>query len=868
MKPIKLIMSAFGPYAEVAEVNFNDSGLFLITGDTGAGKTTIFDAISFALFGEASGGKGRRSTKYFRSDYAKEETKTFVEYTFTHKSKTYRIKRIPDVIVRDASGNQKTKPGSVEMEDLSTGRIFSGVNPVKSQIADIIGLDREQFSQTVMIAQGDFLKILNANSKERKTLFRDIFNTGVYERLQEKLKAMNAECERKADGINSNILYAFGRARFDESFEKAELLRSYTEDAKYVDLFVPCFEEMIGLMKENHKKTADALKKEDENKLQLMALYTEAKSVNTDFESLAKYSENQKALSVLKADTDIKRKRVESANKALEVTPAEALLESSKKQLADQTVSLENNQKLLTEVEKKLKDSDVSLAKAQEEHKKVETINLEIAALNEALPITAELKKSKTELEDAKSALEKALAESTKATALYLELRNRFYACQYGLIARELQEGTPCPVCGSTEHPAPAKLSENSASEDDVKEAEETKNTTEAACSEARTKVAELQTSVQEKEELLKKKKVNPDDDITGKIKELTDKAAELEAAFKKENEQNDALKISYEKKKAEIETTRKAITDTEVKIKEAEKEFSSKLKDCGFGTVNEYKAAKLTATEVKSLETEIKKYDSDVSSVSAMVKELTAKLKGKKVTDLTALQNSLSEATEKKNTLSDSEKMLSAMVETDKSVLTELKASQKEKADFAERYSIVHELYGAVSGQLSQKVRISFETYVQQYYFKQVIAAANKRLTVLTDGMFALRCKEEAKDMRSESGLDLDVYDRSTNHWRDVSTLSGGESFMASMALALGLSDIAQEGSGEIRLESMFIDEGFGSLDDTSLHQALNLLARLADGNRLIGVISHMSELKERIDNKIIITKKINGSSITVENG
>ena len=208
----------------------------------------------------------------------------------------------------------------------------------------------------------------------------------------------------------------------------------------------------------------------------------------------------------------------------------------------------------------------------------------------------------------------------------------------------------------------------------------------------------------------------------------------------------------------------------------------------------------------------------------------------------------------------------LTAAQTADETAIARLTAIAEKRAAAQHRWAVVNEVYATVSGQMSRRTKLSFETYVQQYYFKQVIAAANKRLTVLTDGMFVLRCKEEAKNMRSQSGLDLDVLDRSTGLWRDVSTLSGGESFMASLALALGLSDVVQSRSGGVRLDAMFIDEGFGSLDENALRQAMELLTRLAGGARLVGVISHMPELKERIERKVIVTKTVSGSKLRVE--
>ena len=194
------------------------------------------------------------------------------------------------------------------------------------------------------------------------------------------------------------------------------------------------------------------------------------------------------------------------------------------------------------------------------------------------------------------------------------------------------------------------------------------------------------------------------------------------------------------------------------------------------------------------------------------------------------------------------------------------IRGKQKEKEKLMSGWTVIRDLNETFNGKKRGQEKMSLEVYVQQYYFKQVIAAANKRLAVMTEDNFVLRCKEKAQDNRAQSGLDMDVFDRNTAKWRDVSTLSGGESFLASLALALGLSDVVQERSGGIRLDSMFIDEGFGTLDEQSLRQALNLLDRLADGSRLIGIISHVEELKNRIDNKILIEKTAQGSCIQIE--
>ena len=233
---------------------------------------------------------------------------------------------------------------------------------------------------------------------------------------------------------------------------------------------------------------------------------------------------------------------------------------------------------------------------------------------------------------------------------------------------------------------------------------------------------------------------------------------------------------------------------------------------------------------------------------------------------DLDALTAAFQNLNAERDALRRDEADVARRLALNESALKELRDVRRLQTSHAGEWAVLDDLYRAVSGQLSQKVKITFETYVQQYYFKQVVAAANKRLTLLTDGMFVLRLKEEARDRRSQAGLDLDVFDRSTGQWRDVTTLSGGESFMASLALALGLSDVVQAESGGVRLEAMFIDEGFGTLDENALRNALELLSRLADGDRLIGIISHMPELRDRIDKKIVVRKHLWGAQATIE--
>ena len=300
--------------------------------------------------------------------------------------------------------------------------------------------------------------------------------------------------------------------------------------------------------------------------------------------------------------------------------------------------------------------------------------------------------------------------------------------------------------------------------------------------------------------------------------------------------------------------------------IQKQKEDYNNELFKQGFTNDIDYKNCLLSLEIIETYDEKLKIYKDSLTKLYSKLETINKQLAGKEIVDIIKLEN------EKNNIQLEYEgnkKSLDVYVlayNTNKNCYHELKKLNNTKEKIIKEWTIINDLYKATSGQISNQVKISFETYVQQYYFKQVVIAANKRLNVLANGMFKLRCKDEAKNKRSQVGLDLEVFDGNTNVWRDANTLSGGESFMASLSLALGLSDVVQSQTGNVRLESLFIDEGFGSLDEESLKQALELLNKLADGNKLIGIISHVSELNEKIDQKIIVTKNFNGSQIKLE--
>jgi len=869
MRPIDLTMSAFGPYAGRTDIDFgflSEGGVFLITGDTGAGKSTIFDAISFALYGEGSGGREKRMARSFRSDYADAKTETFVRFRFSHKMRTYEITRNPEYERDKVVGKGKTKQvARAVFRCEETGEVVDGTQAVDEKILSLIGLSRDQFAQTVMIAQGDFLKILNAKSEERKRLFQKIFGTGVFSDLQTRLKEMYAEAKNKVDTLNGLVNAAFMRIQAD-SLEEIKK----TPDA--LQQMIPALSECIASEKEKMADLTGEIEALDEARMKTQAEITEGRAVNKDFDEMeAREKQLKEHLSGKDEIAEI-RKKAKRAVSAIRVEPARAILLNAEKLLKDakkkHETAKENEEKyrpLLEEIEKKLKESQ----KVYDDN--YVSVRTQADALLKTVPVIQKYRDAEKEVQNSKTRLKNALADEKRAYDRYQDARSRFYLGQAALLAGTLSDGEPCPVCGSVNHPNPAKNTESAVTRDDLDEAERTYRLKNQAAREAEKNVAVWTAEVAGALNQLSERGVSPADTQETVKKRASDLNAQAERMEKTVKE----LSLRAEKGRAFLSEAVAVFRETAslmekyaLDIEKGRKTFEAALSAEGFENEEDFLSSLLEPNALTRLENEIKAYDDIKIQLESRIDALRAKLTGKTRVNTEAISEALVRAEtllkEKRQTASRMDKRISA----NEDALSSLTAISKKKAAAEKRWALVTDVYASVSGQQSGKMKMSFETYVQQYYFKQVISAANKRLTQLTEGMFTLRVKLEASNLRAQAGLDLEVLDRSTGLWRDVNTLSGGESFMASLALALGLSDVVQSGSGGIRLDAMFIDEGFGTLDENALRQALALLTRLADGNRLIGVISHVPELKEKITKRIIIRKKTFGSVASVEEG
>ena len=873
MKPVKLVLSAFGPYSRRTEIDFTTlgaDGVFLITGDTGAGKTTVFDAIAFALYGEGSGGGDRRSSRSFRSDYASAKDETFVELTFTHRGEVWRVRRNPEYTRARKTGTGETRQAAyAEMENETTKDIYTGASEVSSRIRELLGLDQGQFSQTVMIAQGDFLKILNAKSATRQTLFQKLFNTSLYAQLQTRLKDMNKACEDERKQLNERIKYEADRISPEPDFPGAALIGEYKADPKYADMLI---EQLLLLTEAERSAYESASARRTQLQQQLdaaAAAIAEAKAVNAELDSVSQLEERLAKLTGEEKAFSEMRQTLENARRAANLAGEESFLTKLKADLDGLKAATEERTAALAKHKAALPDAEAALEKANAAIPEADKALAEAQQLEKNIPLLGRLEKAAAELTKYRRQLIRINEECNKAEADFTALRSAYYLSQAGIIAKEeLKDGLPCPVCGSLEHPSPARLTESSVTREQFEAADayrktcgdklqamlnnvSTANATAEACREQLKTAGIAET---ETEELLRRR-----------ISALQQKAAFIRRESENAQKALNRLRETVAATEAALKSDTSRCETLSAQRLEHREKFMALLAENGFSGYKEYAAAKLPEADMRTMDKAIRDRDTELLSVKERLKEKQSKYAGKEKTDIAAMEEKRGairqQHAEADKTLSDTDKRLTIHTKS----LEAIRAARNQQKRKADKWAVINDLYRCTAGQLTDRMKITFETYVQQHYFRQVVAAANRRLTVLTDGMFTLRCKEETKNRASQTGLDLEVLDRATGLWRDVSTLSGGESFLASLALALGLSDVVQAQSGGVRIDAMFIDEGFGSLDENALRNAVDMLSRLADGKRLIGVISHMPELGERIDRKIEIRKTPSGSQATV---
>jgi len=911
MRPLKLTISAFGPYAdkEVLELfRLGENGLYLITGTTGAGKTSIFDAITYALFDKPS--SDVRDDSMLRSKYAKETTETFVELEFLCKEKVYRVRRSPEYERLKIHGEGKTKQASRAELFLPDGRIIDkNKKEVTKAITEIIGIDREQFLQIAMIAQGEFRKVLLADTEERKKIFRQIFKTHKFEVIQEQIKIQSQSVKKQFDLARQSLLtYASGiQAKPDselfETVKKAKLGEITTAETK--DLVTRLIEsdknENLEL-KNEFLKVEEALVninsvivKEEEYTKNLLAYNDKKKNIS---KFVSEYDEAKKNLE----NTLLKMPEIQAIEE--EITILENglsdydLLDLLQGELKDIDVKIAKNQSEISVLEQTIVKKSEQIERLKERQKNISDCQL----IRQRLIIEKDKyieKKEKFQacskdlimLERAKNELIKrqqeyrTLSENAK---LYLDefskLNKSFLDGQAGIMASGLKEGEPCPVCGSISHPNLAKISISVPTEEELKKAKEVAETEgkraeekSSDCAVFRGKLIEFEKTVKEKlkeilcgEELENASKLIEDGLIKAnkKIEELA-KEIETQDALVIEKfsidktipkEEDELILLGQEKVNIEKATTHLLATK-----EQKEKQLEELAKDLKFATkiqavLNlQYKKEQLDGLK-KEQEKVKDKYDETkiyLTKLQGEVSALEKVIKDRTKVDINAVLAKKEQLIHEKKQLQDKKESVVSRINSNELCLEKIQKTAEEVKELETRYRWMNSLSNTANGGISEKEKISFETYVQTGYFERILRRANIRLQKMTNGQYDLIRRVDELGKRSQVGLDIDVLDHYNGSTRSVNSLSGGEQFKASLALALGLSDEIQSSAGGVRLDTMFVDEGFGSLDGESLSLAIMTLQDLVEGNRLVGIISHVEELKNRIDKQIIVEKK-----------
>lgn len=876
MKPVKVILSAFGPYAGRTEIDFSrlgETGLFLIAGDTGAGKTTIFDAISFALYGEAAGGRERRKSKSFRSDYAVPKTETFVELTFTHKGDTWQIRRNPEYLRPKLVGDgTTTQAADAVMTCLSTMETRHGLQEVNTWVHELLGLTQDQFTQTVMIAQGDFLKILNASSTERKTLFQKLFNTGMYEALRQKLQTMDSQCSRERDALNVQITQAAGIITPDEDFAEKELLREYCQDPKYAEQMLKLLERMLSGEKQALSQAAQQKTAMDQQRREAIISLENGRNLLRRFNDAGKYRQELNVLTDRQPDVDDKQRQLTLARKAQELRPMQLLLHNTEKQLKEQQDALERAREQRKKASDQLPEAERVAREAEAQQAEADALLQTARRLEEAVPVLRSLEQDLRRYAAQQDSLTRLMEQSQQADAAYTAAKNGYYMSQAGLLAATLEAGVPCPVCGSVEHPAPAKA-DAAVTREDMERAEKQRRKAEMELQKADGELRDISARMEASRSRLSELQLAEDttaQTVMSRAAELRTGAETIRKTWEERQKTLHALQLHLRESEGRCASIQQTVENLRTQAAQQTSQLEEGLAAQGFANLREMELACMSEGSMAALDKEIAAHNAQRHSVTQWLAKLEDELAGKQMPDVPALERQQQTLQEAWLAADRAEKTAAEKVTRHGDCCKKLQNACAQRQKKAEEWAIVRELYDCCAGKSggAKRAKLTFEAYVQQYYFKQVVAAANKRLTILTEGMFTLRCKEEAADRVHQSGLDLDVLDRSTGQWRDVSTLSGGESFLASLALALGLSDVVQGQSGAIRMEAMFIDEGFGTLDENALRNSLRVLNDLAGGKRLVGIISHMHELEEKIDRQILVSKTLQGARVDIVTG
>ncbi len=943
MRPLRLTMSAFGPYAGKTELSLEQlgtRGLYLVTGDTGAGKTTIFDAITFALFGEASGDS--RTADMLRSKYADAGTPTQVELVFAYAGKTYKVRRSPEY-ERPAKRGDKLVTQKAEAElTLPDGRVMTGLKDVDARVQDILGVTGKQFSQIAMIAQGEFRRLLQANTKERMEIFRGIFKTEGYATLQQQLKNEASRSREHCAALQQSVQQYVSGLRCEAEDPLASRVELAREGRLPSDEILPLLEQLLArdeqeavMLEENLHRTEqqlDVLGQKLREAANRAERESQKKAVQENLEQAeqrqqAVQSTAQEAQALLPQAEEAKRQKVileqqlpryeELEQKQADLRQTNQAIQRREKELSDTKNRLSTLAEELTVMQTEAGSlGDVSVALAEARHRE-EQLHLQKTTIQNLQRQLTDYGKLLDRLARAQEAYVAARETAEQRQAEYVHKNRAFLDAQAGILARDLTEGQPCPVCGSLHHPV---LAEASAEAPDQAAVELAKQAADQASQETSEKSAaaaalrgqqesqeaalvealrvqfakageeELQTIDPRKQErsnvlivlalgvpmdVLQQQKhltylIRTADD---QLRTLSDQLKTLEKKQQRRRSLDKTIPEKLEKQKQttdELQALEKTLAGETARREELQTQICrlrEQMPSEDRKTVEEHiqklvQKAQEVEKQNEAARQALEDVQKQIEGLQGQKKTLEEQLLALPVCDVEALQAEQEAAQQKRSQLTEKQRQLAVYQNNHRSVRDNFSKQSQALTAAEHRYQWVKALYETASGTISGKEKITLETYIQTTYFDRILNRANVRLMVMSDGQYELKRRELPGNRKSQSGLDLDVIDHYNGSERSADTLSGGEAFLASLALALGLSDEVQASAGGIRMDTLFVDEGFGSLSENALELAMKALTGLSEGTRLVGIISHVSELKERIDRQIVVTKDRTGGS------
>lgn len=914
MRPIKLTMSAFGPYAGTTILDMDklgQSGLYLIAGDTGAGKTTIFDAITYALYGKASG--YNREISMLRSKYAGAGTPTEVELIFEYSGKTYKVKRNPEYERPSKRGTGTTTQKAEAELIYPDGQPVNDKAKVNTAIIDIIGIDYDQFSRIAMIAQGEFLKLLIAPTDERKAIFRQIFQTKLYQDLQDRIKTESGQLGNQCSDLKNGIRqYISGVVCDEDDIMKLELEKA-KESMLPMENTIYLIEQLIDQDSKVEATRKEELEKVEKERERIISLLAKAEGlenvkrnlVDAESERAEREAEGQR-LSLAFENEKAKQPELEQLKeeiiKAYNILPRYDDLDASKTKLLTRRASCKKINRTLTEKKRLFEDCNTELSELKKELDSLKECNIvqqklehyksetekRIERLNTLSGDWHICLKHEQKLKEILEAYQTATSVAKAAQGDYHQKEKTFLSEQAGILAETLWDGEACPVCGSLDHPCPAKKTKDAPTEAELADAKRTFEKAQQTAYDVRNESADLSGRVltqkveiekqcvellsgcsyddadgklrlalaEEKETLREcenkisieqkniKRKIEVEDAILSHekgIKELGEEIAELRSFISGLDGEISSSLESVKKLSSELEYDSKSIAEESIKEAENKKNTLYAAIENAQKTYNDNK------TKLGELQTIIKMYKEQLANADGI--------------DIDAEKEAQDALAQRKEALSRTLAELAARISTNHTALRNICSQGGSLTKLEEKWAWVKALSNTANGNIAGKGKIMLETYIQMTYFDRIIARANTRFMVMSGGQYELKRRIEAENNRSQSGLEMDVIDHYNGTERSVKSLSGGESFKASLSLALGLADEIQSSVGGIKLDTMFIDEGFGSLDEDSLDQAMQALGGLTEGS-LIGIISHVTELKNRIDRHVVVKKERSGGS------